>query len=84
MINAVQGVAITPVTLTASGGTGTGYTYTVTGLPAGLTLNGNTISGTPTVPGNFTYEVTVTDANGNTGKSSCAVTVLPRSPPTAS
>jgi len=77
-INAVQGVAITPVTLTASGGTGTGYTFSSTDLPAGLMISsGGTISGTPTVSGTFTYHVTITDSAGNTGTLSCSVTILP-------
>jgi hypothetical protein len=51
-INAIQGVAITPVTMTATGGTGTGYTFAASGLPAGLVMAANgTISGTPTVSG---------------------------------
>ncbi|WP_231427482.1 putative Ig domain-containing protein [Pedobacter sp. Leaf250] len=51
----------------ANGGTGP-YTYTATDVPAGLTFNEATreITGTPTVPGNNTVRVTVTDANGNT------------------
>ena len=78
VINAVQGVAITPVTMTASGGTGTGYTFSATGLPAGLTMSsGGTISGTPTVSGTFPYTVTVTDSAGNKGTFNCSVTVLP-------
>ena len=78
VINAVQGVAITPVTMTASGGTGTGYTFVATGLPAGLTMSaGGTISGTPTVSGTFPYTVTVTDSAGNKGSFNCSVTVTP-------
>ena len=78
VINAVQGVAITPVTMTASGGTGTGYTFSATGLPAGLTMSSSgTISGTPTVSGTFPYTVTVTDSAGNKGTFNCSVTVLP-------
>ncbi|KQN38216.1 hypothetical protein ASE92_01915 [Pedobacter sp. Leaf41] len=51
----------------ATGGTGP-YTYAATNVPAGLTFNETTreITGTPTVPGNNTVLVTVTDANGNT------------------
>src|SRR5438067_3934437 len=61
-INAVQGVAITPVTMTGSGGAGGPYTFSATGLPAGLTMStGGTISGTPTVNGTFNYTVTVKD-----------------------
>jgi hypothetical protein len=75
-ITAVQGAAITPVTMTASGGTGSGYTFTATGLPAGLSMASNgTISGTPTVSGTFSYTVTVKDSAGNTGTVNCSVTV---------
>ena len=53
-------------TFTASGGTGP-YTYAVTGtLPTGLTLSGGTVSGTPTLPGNFVVLITATDT-GSTG-----------------
>jgi hypothetical protein len=78
VINAIQGVAITPVTMSASGGTGTGYTFTATGLPAGLSMStAGTISGTPTVNGTFSYTVTVTDSNGNKGTLNCSVMVAP-------
>ncbi len=78
VINATQNVAITPVTMTASGGTGTGYTFSASGLPSGLTMStGGTISGTPTVSGTFPYTVTITDSNGNTGSFNCSVTVNP-------
>ncbi len=50
VINAMQGVAITPVTMTGSGGAGGPYTFTATGLPSGLSISsGGTISGTPTL-----------------------------------
>ena len=43
------------------------YTYAVTGtLPTGLTLSGGTVSGTPTLPGNFVVLITATDT-GSTG-----------------
>jgi Putative Ig domain len=75
-INAMQGVAITPVTMTGSGGTGTGYTFSASGLPSGLTMSaGGTISGTPTVSGTFNYSVTVKDSAGNTGTVNCSVTI---------
>jgi endo-1,4-beta-xylanase len=48
--------------------------YTATGLPAGLTINGTTglISGTPTVAANNTVAVTVKDTTGATGTTSFA------------
>ncbi|WP_266076844.1 Ig domain-containing protein, partial [Brucella intermedia] len=50
-------------TLAATGGTAP-YSYVVTGLPAGVTASGDTISGTPTKDGSFAVEVTATDAEG--------------------
>jgi large repetitive protein len=45
----------------ASGGSGS-FSYFLTGaLPAGLTFSGNTVSGTPTVPGSYPVTVTATD-----------------------
>ena len=48
----------------ATGGTGT-LTYTLTGLPPGLSFNASTrtLSGTPRRAGDFTLTYTVTDAN---------------------
>jgi uncharacterized repeat protein (TIGR01451 family) len=72
----VQGVLITPVTMTGVGGAGAPYTFSATGLPAGIAMStGGTISGTPTVSGTFSYTVTITDKAGNTGTSNCSVTV---------
>ena len=67
-ITAVQGVAITPVTMIGVGGTGAPYTFSATGLPAGISMStGGTISGTPTVSGTFSYTGTLQDAAGNVG-----------------
>jgi hypothetical protein len=77
-ITAEQGVPITPVTMGASGGAGPQYTFSASGLPAGLTMAPDgKISGTPQVSGTFPYTVTITDSAGNTGTVNCSVTVAP-------
>src|SRR5205085_2526501 len=66
--------------LSATGGSGTGYTFSATGLPAGLTLSGSgLLSGTPTsaTGSPFTINVTVTDSNSATGTQTYALTVDP-------
>jgi uncharacterized repeat protein (TIGR01451 family) len=65
--------------LSASGGTGP-YTYAVTtgSLPAGLSLSGGTISGTPTGPtGSVSFTITATDANSCTGKVDLSLQIDP-------
>ena len=52
------------LTLPGTGGTGT-LTYQASGLPAGLSLDGSTISGTPTEVGESIVTVTLTDAVGS-------------------
>jgi hypothetical protein len=68
-------------TITVSGGTSP-YTWSVTGLPAGLTASGGgegtlTISGDPRVAGSFTPHVSVSDSSKHplTGTTSFALTV---------
>ncbi len=73
------GTAVTPVTHTATGGTAP-YTFTASGLPAGLSLSsGGTISGTPTTAGTYTVTVTATDSASPavTGSTSYTWTVSP-------
>jgi len=57
-------------------------TYLATGLPAGVTLNSATgsIVGTPTVSGNFTVKVTVTDGFQMFSSTSFLLTVLAAPP----
>jgi hypothetical protein len=50
-------------TLAATGGVSS-FTYTAANLPAGLTLIGDILSGTPTISGSFTFALTATDAAG--------------------
>ena len=77
-ITAQQGVAITPVTLTGSGGVGGPYTFSAVGLPTGLTISaGGLISGTPMQAGTFPYVVTIKDRLGNAGTLNCSVFVAP-------
>jgi hypothetical protein len=65
------GVAIKPVTITATDSTaGLKYTYSAAGLPAGLAIAPTTgvISGTPTAaPKTYAVTVTVTDSTESTG-----------------
>jgi hypothetical protein len=52
--------------LTASGGTG-GYTWSATGMPAGLTMQPNgSVTGSPTTATTYNPQVTITDSAGNT------------------
>ncbi|WGY02390.1 M4 family metallopeptidase [Nocardioides sp. QY071] len=74
---ATQGTAITQLTLRATGGTAP-YTWTVTGLPAGLSAtSAGVISGTPTTAGSSSVTAKVTDAAGKTGTASFTWTVNP-------
>ena len=58
------GTAITPFTVTASGGTSP-YQFSATGLPAGISINATSgqVSGTPTAGGTFNVTVNVTDSS---------------------
>jgi len=66
-------------TLTASGGT-TPYTWSATGLPAGLSVNAATgaITGIPTAAGVSTVSVTVNDSGQRTASATFQLTVLTR------
>src|SRR5271170_2511275 len=77
----VIGASYPAETFTASGGSGTGYTFTLASgsLPTPLTLgtNGTIASATPTVSGTFTFTVKVTDSLGftaTTGSLSITIT----------
>ena len=71
--DAIEGTPYS-ATITAAGGTGAGYSWSIAAgaLPAGLTLAqagtpNTTISGTPTEDGTFDFTVRVSDSAGGTG-----------------
>ena len=72
--------------LDATGGT-PGYTWKITSgaLPSGISLAATTgiISGTPTVSGNFSFSVTLNDAENPTQTKSTAMTISVAAPPLA-
>jgi hypothetical protein len=63
--------------LSATGGSG-GYTWTATGLPAGLSIGASgLISGTPTTAGTSSVSATATDSAGATGSTTFSWTINP-------
>lgn len=75
------GAAVSGIALVGKGGAG-GYVYSiVTGsLPTGLSLNGATgaITGTPTVPGNFSFVAQVQDAAASVYQASFSIRISSR------
>jgi len=69
------GTAISPLQLAASGGTSP-YTWSVAGLPPGLTAStGGLVTGTPSAAGTYTITATATDSVGGIGSTSFSWTV---------
>ncbi len=68
------GTALTTYTITASGSP---VSYSASGLPAGLSVNtGNgQITGTPQTSGNFNVTIGATDAAGNLGTATLALSI---------
>lgn len=65
-------------TITASGGTGTGYSFSVSAgtLPAGLGLSsGGVLSGTPSAFGTSSFTIRATDSGGNSGSQSYSLAI---------
>lgn len=78
--NGVLGVAYS-ASLATTGGTGTvSWSVTTGSLPAGLSLNGSSISGTPTATGTSTFTVTATDSGTppQTANQSLSITINPK------
>jgi hypothetical protein len=76
---ATQGDSVS-FNLFASGGSGADYTFALARgsvLPRGLNLNGNVISGIPTVSGTYSFTVVATDGNGATGSQPLTLTINP-------
>lgn len=73
--NATAGTAIAPLALAASGGTPP-YTWTASGLPAGLAIAADgVVSGTPTAAGTSSVTVTATESGGASGSATFTFTV---------
>jgi Tol biopolymer transport system component len=68
--------------LAATGGAGA-YTWAAAGLPAGLTVSGGRLSGTPTVAGATPVSVTVTDGAGRRATRTIMLTIGARGSSTA-
>jgi hypothetical protein len=70
------GVPYPATTFAASGGSGTGYTWSVSGQPSGLSMStAGVLSGTPTAAGTFSVAVKVTDSAGKTASATFSLTV---------
>ena len=71
---------MTASSVLATGGSGSGYSYSISNgaLPTGVTLNSSSgvISGTPTASGTFSYTVKVTDSKSNSVTTNCSMTVM--------
>jgi type II secretory pathway component PulJ len=71
------GTRLNPYSTTVAGTGGTGpYSWSATGLPAGLSISaGGVISGTPTTAGTTSASVTLTDFAGATATTSLSITI---------
>lgn len=76
------GVTMAPIILAGTDpDAGSVLSYSVTGLPPGLTLSGGQISGTPTLAGTYTVTATVTDAGALSASRVFSLTVVVVSAP---
>ena len=79
LANATVGTAYSQGTAFAAAGGIAPYTYSATGVPAGLTFDAvnKVLTGTPTTAGLFTVAVTANDANGCTSVTNVTIRVCP-------
>jgi len=80
LANAQVGVTYNQ-TVSASGGSGSS-TWSATGLPTGLTLSGNALSGTPTASGTFSVVLTVNDGRTTVSATLALVVISTTTAPT--
>lgn len=75
--DAQTGTAYGPETILATGGTSP-YTFASSNLPTGFSLTsaGVLTSDTSTVDGDYTFDVTLTDANGGECVQTCSISVV--------
>jgi eukaryotic-like serine/threonine-protein kinase len=62
-------------TLSGSGGDGGTLTWSATGLPTGLSVSGDEITGTPSESGSFPVKVTAKDSHGDTASQAYTLTI---------
>jgi hypothetical protein len=77
--SSISGTAISALANTATDTqAGAGFTWAATGLPTGLSITPATgaITGTPTVAGTYTVNVTATDGSGYSGSASFTWTIV--------
>jgi hypothetical protein len=79
-ITGTHAVAIAPVTCTASGGSGAGYSFSnaagAAGLPAGLAISAaGVITGTVAAAAQYTYTVNITDSAGDLATASGTISI---------
>lgn len=81
LANGEQGLAYTPVTITATGGTGAlSFAVTSGALPPGMSLSsGGVLDGTPTAAGAYNFTVTATDTLNISGNQVFDITIDPPS-----
>lgn len=65
--------------VSANGGSGTGYSFSISGgaTPPGLNFSQGLFTGTPTTPGTYRFTIRVSDSAGGSGAREYAIQILP-------